>query len=284
MKLNKSHYMGIVVGLLTFAASAFFWNQKIFYFLIGIGLIVVASPFVMSSVIETERTKEKEEMFLSLTRDLVESVNSGTPISKSIINLRGRSYGSLTVNVEKLINQIGLGITVKEALENFARDVNISTISRAVATIKQAEEAGGDIGTILESVTNSINEMDKLTKERRAAISNLVVQGYIIFFIFIVIILIMQFKIVPMLTVFGNTGGSLQGSGFGSFMTIQQITPEELSTAFLGLLIAQGLFAGLVIGKLSEGNLKAGIKHSFFLVVISILIFTGANAFITPTA
>ena len=48
---------------------------------------------------------------------------------------------------------------------------------------------------------------------------------------------------------------------------------------FLWLLIVQGLFAGLVIGKLSEGTVKAGLKHSFVLLVVSFLIQTGANLF-----
>jgi hypothetical protein len=41
----------------------------------------------------------------------------------------------------------------------------------------------------------------------------------------------------------------------------------------------QSLFAGLVIGKLSEGTIKSGIKHSFILVTIAILLTTGAGAF-----
>jgi len=46
------------------------------------------------------------------------------------------------------------------------------------------------------------------------------------------------------------------------------------------LLIMQGLFTGLVIGKLAEGNLKAGVKHSFVMTAISLLIYTGAKAFV----
>jgi len=45
----------------------------------------------------------------------------------------------------------------------------------------------------------------------------------------------------------------------------------------LYLLLIQGLFTGLTIGKLSEGNAKAGLKHSFALVLFSFLISAGAN-------
>jgi hypothetical protein len=45
-------------------------------------------------------------------------------------------------------------------------------------------------------------------------------------------------------------------------------------------LVFQGFFAGLVIGKLSEGTVKSGLKHSIILVIIAILISTGARVFL----
>jgi len=53
-----------------------------------------------------------------------------------------------------------------------------------------------------------------------------------------------------------------------------------MARAFLYLLIFQGFFAGLVIGKISEGSIKAGIKHSFALVALSLILFLGANVFL----
>jgi len=50
------------------------------------------------------------------------------------------------------------------------------------------------------------------------------------------------------------------------------------------LLLAQGLFAGLTIGKLTEGSIKKGIKHSFVLMISSFLVSTGARLFLVPAA
>ncbi|MBI2631643.1 hypothetical protein HYW75_01430, partial [Candidatus Pacearchaeota archaeon] len=52
---------------------------------------------------------------------------------------------------------------------------------------------------------------------------------------------------------------------------------EELSNPFLYLLLAQGFFAGLTIGKLAEGTMKAGIKHSFIMTVTAFLVSTGVR-------
>ena len=45
---------------------------------------------------------------------------------------------------------------------------------------------------------------------------------------------------------------------------------------FRDLLIIEGFFSGLMVGKMTEGSLINGIKHSFIMVVLGLLIFTVA--------
>jgi len=276
MGIKKGQILGVLIAVVMIAVAILFLRDlKIFYFIIGVSIIIAVLPFVVILMIENKKEKEYNEMFLEFSRNLVESVKAGTPISKSIINLRGKYYGALTPYIGKLINQISIGIPVKDALETFAKDVNSRVILRAITLIGEAEKAGGDIEGILESVAESVNETEKLKKERQAAIYSLVVQGYIIFFVFIVIMLVMQFKILPMTTEIGAGGQGIEGFGGAG----GGYTAEEVSRPMLYLLLAQGLFTGLVIGKLAEGNIKAGIKHSFAMVALSLLIYTGAKAF-----
>lgn len=273
--------MGMIVAVIAIIVDLIFLREeKIFYFILGIAFIIAALPFFVSLLIETEREKEKDKMFLEFSRNLVESVKSGTPISRSIVNVREKDYGSLTPHIDKLTNQISLGIPVKEALATFALDTKSKTISRAITLISEAEQAGGEIGTILESVAKSVSQTEELKKERRAAIYSLVVQGYIIFFIFIIIMLIMQFKIIPMTVSLSAEGADISELGVaGGLFHGESLSVEEMTRLFLYLLIVQGFFAGLTIGKLAEGSIKAGIKHSFILVVLAWLISTGAKAF-----
>ncbi|MDO8528717.1 MAG: type II secretion system F family protein [Nanoarchaeota archaeon] len=279
MEIKKPQLIAIIASVVVIGVSFIFLNTNLFFLLIGIGVLIGVTPFIFQTIYETKVSNEKEEMFLEFTRNLVESVRVGTPISKSIINIKGKSYGVLSENVNKLANQISLGIPLHTALQVFARDVNNRTVSRALTLIGEAERAGGDIGEILEAVAESVRTSDKLKKERKATISTLVVQGYIIFFIFMAIILVMQFKILPLLSGIAESGGlgigGLSGaSGSGSAAT------KEISSSFLWLLLVQGFFSGLTIGKMSEGNIKSGLKHSFALMVVSFLVSAGANLFI----
>jgi len=235
MKVNKSHWIGLVFGLVIVVVDLiFFLGDNIFWFLVGVSVVVIVLPFVGSLISEGKVERDKNEKFLEFTRNLAESVKTGTPIGQSILNMRNKDFGSLTKHVQKLANQISMGIPIGRAFQTFAGDLNSTTIRRAVTLIREAESAGGQIDTILNSVANSIYQIEKLRKERKAAIYNLVVQGYIIFFIFIGIMLVMQFKIIPLTADVGNIGsidGGLDDAGSGGLAA----TPEALARPFLYL-------------------------------------------------
>ncbi|MEM4625227.1 MAG: type II secretion system F family protein [Candidatus Pacearchaeota archaeon] len=286
MKIQKIHIIGVVFGTLIILSSLIFYfvnsakSLNIIYFLIGFGFLIILSPFVFQSVLESKVEREKDEMFLEFTRNLVESVESGTPISKSIINMSNKDYRSLTPHIQKLANQVLLGIPIKDALDTFAKDTNSKTIMRAITLIREAEKTGGNISTILESVAASVSEIEKLKAERRAAISSIVMEGYIIFFVFIVIVITMEVQIIPMTMNIAGSSSLSFGETSISNSNLDSLK-SEFSFAFLSLLTVQGVFAGIIIGKISEGKIKAGIKHSFILVSMAILISTGSKIFLS---
>ena len=280
------HWIGIIFALIIIIADMIFFmneaSKNLFLFLIGLAIAVVALPFVVGLILENKKDQEVADMFLEFSRNLAESVATGTPVSKSIVNMKGKNYGLLSPYIQKLSNQISIGIPISQALQTFAYDVDNPVITRAVTLISEAEKAGGEIDYILESSATSIAEVEKLKKERKTAVYSVVVQGYIIFFIFVGIMLVIEFKILPLTSGIGAFGGL--NPNFNNLATVSQNqtlagapTTDQLANPLFYLLVAQGVFAGLVIGKVTEGNLKAGIKHSFVLGIAAFLIATGAK-------
>src|SRR3989344_3683063 len=273
-KLSKKQWAGIIAGVIIAGVSiAIFRGNGLMYFLLVISLIIAILPFVLDLILVQGEQKEKEEKFLFFVRDLVENVRSGTPVSRSIMNLKKRNYGSLSPHIEKLANQLSIGMTLTDSLIVFSKDTESKVISRAVGLISEAERAGGKIETILESVASSINQIEILRKERKAAISNLVTQGNIIFMVFIVIMLVLEFKILPLVSSLGDTDGF--GARIG--VDVGPSDAQDLSMPLFIMILVQSLFAGLVIGKISEGSIRDGIKHSFILLTITLLTVTGSR-------
>lgn len=269
MRFGIINIVGIMIGVLIAGLGFGFLSGNQLYFVLVVAIIFAVLPFVISVVIEQNFEKEKNERFLEFSRDLVGSVKSGTPVAKSIINLRSRDYGPLNLNIQKLANQISLGIPLTSALRTFANDSGSRVISRAVGLISEAEKSGGKIETIMESVSSSVSQIEEVKKERQSGVVNLVVQGYLIFIVFIVIMLVLEFKIIPLT------------SGIADIKSLSVVNQSSnlsnFSTPLFVMMIVQSIFAGLVIGKISEGELKAGVKHSFILLALTLLITTGAR-------
>ena len=65
-----------------------------------------------------------------------------------------------------------------------------------------------------------------------------------------------------------------------SMVNATPLSAEEYSHIFTVFIIIQGFFAGLVTGKMSEGSIQAGFKHSLILVFTGYVVFTLAAQFL----
>lgn len=296
MRFKEKYVISIIIGLVILLSDILFLRQtRWFVPLIIIGVTIMWMQFWIDFFLERLQKKDYEARFLDFVRNLVGAVKSGMPISKAIIHISNTAdYGSLNKHIKKLSHQIEWSLSVKKALDNFANATGNSIIKRAISTVIEAEQAGGNIEDVLESITVSLLEIKKIKESRRASIHSQVLQSYIIFFVFIGVMIVIQNLLIPYLGKMQGT--NMMGGDVGQTMETDLIIKAEidytsLATIILSLLvwfkslqgiflmiaIIQGLFAGLVIGKLSEGEIFSGFKHSMILVTIAFFIMTLAQ-------
>lgn len=222
---------------------------------------------------EMKYQRRVEEKFVDFSRDLESAVKSGISIPSAILQASQKDYSELTPFIKKLANQIKLGIPIHKALVTFAENTKNVVIRRSIAIVIEAEASGGDIDNVLKSVTDAMVSVKKLKEERKSSTYGQVVQGYIVYFVFIGIMLVLQLKLFPQLAAAGAATGdmNLMGAAAGAAEAV------NLDTIFFSLVMIQGLFAGLLIGKFSEGTIKSGIIHSVVLCVLAALAVTTAK-------
>ena len=271
MKFKPAYFIGITLGIVLLAVDiALFLGTR--WFLAG---LVVAVSIILIQIVadiykENKRQKEIEIQFLEFIRNLTESVKSGISIPRSIIHVSKKDFTVLNPFIQKLSNQIESGITTRRALQIFAADTGNLVIKRSVSIIVEAEQSGGDISDILTAVVDSVINVKKIKEERKSSAYSQIVQGYIVFYIFIAIMLTMQLWLFPKLvglssTLQGGLSGNVLGGAAGSF---------NLDNVFFSMIMIQGFFAGSMIGKFSEGSIKNGLVHSLILMITSALLIT----------
>jgi len=237
-----------------------------------IGGIILVVPPTLIFYTKYRTKREIEQRFIGFILDLADSINSGMTLPMALEHCSKRDYASLTSLVNDLNAQVNWGIPFKKALENFAKRTGSKPIRRSVTTIIETYKVGGKISDTLAAVSKSMLTIEKLNKERKSSIYSQVVMLYLIFFVFIGILIIMQVSLIPVLS--PETIGEL------SLTTPSVRVPVELYTeTFTYFILIQGFFAGLAIGKMAEGSIAAGLKHSVFLVIIGYALFSFAIQF-----
>ncbi|MBT6045127.1 type II secretion system F family protein [Candidatus Woesearchaeota archaeon] len=273
IKFKTSYLLSIMAGIVLIALDVvLLLKTRLFFPVLIITLLLSSLHFWIDFFSELKRQKAIELMFLNFTRSLVESVKSGVSIPRSIQNVSKKNYGPLTPYIQKLAHQIEWGIPTRKALQTFSEDTENKVIKRSISLMVEAEQSGGDITDILSSVVGSVVSIKKMKEERKAMIHSQVVQGYIIYFVFIGIMLALDLWLFPQL---GKTSAASAGSigGLGG-ISLGGAGSFDLGPVFFTLIIVQGFFAGIMIGKFSEGTLKTGLLHSLIMMVSAALIIT----------
>lgn len=267
--------ISIAVGAVILAFNNFFIAEVIPFLVpilnvIGGIILVVPATLIFYTSYRTKR--EMEQRFIGFVLDLADSINSGMTLPMALEHCSKRDYASLTRPVRNMNSQVNWGIPFDKALRNFAKATGSKPVSRAITTIIETYKVGGKISDTLSAVSRSMATIEKLRKERKSSIYSQMVMLYLIFFVFIGILIIMQVSLIPVLSP-ENLGGL-------SLMTQSAPIPIEIYTeTFVMFIVIQGFFAGLAIGKMAEGSIAAGLKHSATLIIIGYALFSFAIQF-----
>mgnify|MGYP001618598388 CR=1 FL=1 len=236
-----------------------------------IGAVVIAMPLIVIKYFETRRMKNMEKNFPVFLQDFVESIRGGMTLPQAFKTISVNQYGMLTPLAKKMSAQLDWGIPVETVLLNFSKDTKSKLISRIVSTVMESHKFGGKLVETFEALTGTAIEIERLRSERRLFLNSQIITGYIIFFVFLAVIIGLEKYLVPSL---GQVSAqSLTQVSAGGAAISQVNLQKEYSEIFRNLILMQGLFAGLTVGKMSEGAVVAGVKHSVFMMVTGMLVF-----------
>ncbi len=241
----------------------------------AVALVVVIVPPAMMRYMKYRRIKEMEERFPDFMREVVEGLRGGMSLPLSLKYASKADYGALNPLVKRMVAQISWGVPFETALKEFMKATRSRVIARAVSVIIEAHRSGGELAEAIDSVTKATVEVEKIKDERRSMISSQRTQGYLIFFIFIGIMIALQDFLLPSLLGGGATelgGKAATFMGGGMAVMGSGISLEEYHKLFLRMVLIQGFFSGLAIGKLAEGTFTDGLKHSLVLSITGYLL------------
>ena len=240
-----------------------------------VGGLVAAVPIVLIIYSRYRTTREIEQQFIVFVRDLTSSINSGMTLPLALNHCSKNNYMALSPYVNDLAAQVDWGIPFKKALETFSKSIGSMLVRRSITTIIETYKVGGKISDTLEAISRSLVTVENLKRERSSEIRSQTVTSYMIFFVFIFILIILQSFLIPTLLQRSSSPIALDVTQAPQTLPAQ----EDYAQMFSVFIVMQGFFAGLATGKMAEGSIAHGLKHSMVLIVVGYLLFSIASQF-----
>lgn len=238
----------ILSAYLTFLGTSTF-DEFVFF-----AIIIAASPMALIGYLDHKWRKAIDEHLPDLFRSIVQAQQTGMTLVQALEEAAKRDYGPLTTELKKTNAQISWGMTFEEALVAFGDRVNTVLTRRTVPLIIEASRSGGHVEKTFDPMGKFIQSTLMLDKERRTQTRPYIAIIYVAFFVFLftIILLFKSFFVsIEGLPVLGTT----------------VMSPKEIQRTFFHMTSIQGFFGGLVAGKMGEGTLGAGMKHSLILML-----------------
>jgi len=227
-------------------------------------LITVLIPIAVVDYLNRRWITSIEDNLANLLRDLAESQRTGMTFERALEATAERDYGSLTPEMKKVAAQLSWGVPYEKALDSFAKRVETPLTYRVVTLISETARSGGNIERVMNSIVSHVRDLRSMERERRAQIRPYIFITYITVFVFL-------FTLVMLFKMFFSTLAEM--STAGSVFLAGAVTPTDYRLVFFHMTIVEAFLGGLIGGKMSEGSILSGVKHSAILLIITLLTF-----------
>jgi flagellar protein FlaJ len=236
------------------------------------GVLSSIGPVGFYNHIKANRKKEIEDHLPDFLREISSSTSSGMTVFDAIKSAADGDHGKLTPELKKMAAQLSWGISVSEALNNFAKRIKTRSVERIVVTINKALEIGGNTSAVFEAAAREIDQTKLIEQQRKSEMSLYSIVIFISFFVFLAVILIINTTIIA---AFLDLESKMPQGGVAAQAGLQlaPIDKFALKNSFFAFVIVQSIGGGLLGGFMMDGKLSSGVRFGFILVLISFFVF-----------
>ncbi|MDA4123671.1 MAG: type II secretion system F family protein [Thaumarchaeota archaeon] len=246
-------------------------NPHNFDLILTVSLLVALGPYSADATLAGRKVRKYEEDFTDFLFELSELIRGGIDPVKATLTLSQGSLGSITKPVQIVAKQMEIGFTFEQAMRNLAVSLKSPLVNRYIDLVIQASYSGGAVANLIQRASADMSTFLNIEEEKRAGLSQYMIVLYAGQVILIALCAILVVQFLPELSVISQLGST---SFTSSILGQADIGSVPLERDLYLLVVINGFMGGLVIGKISEGKLKHGIKHSLILVLIAFLAWT----------
>lgn len=235
---------------------------------IVLGLVIA---FAFPAVVEFNNFSWKRQVDRNiprLLRDVTESVRSGLTLPRALEEASERNYGPISKELERAVSMFILGARFEDSLMYLAERLKRPSALRLCTVLIEAHQTGGKLLEVLSTSVDLFSSLEEYREEQYTNMRPYMMTVYMATLTFLIISYIMLHQfLVPLYAARGGAGVTESGLLAGVLDT------NYYASLLFWASILESIFGGLVVGKIADRNLAAGLRHSVILMIITIVFF-----------
>ena len=148
--------LSVTLGVIGFGIGYLYFPQALASVIVA--LVCLLTPYLLLKLAEKNYYKKFNEQLPEALDLLARAVRSGNALSAGLGMIAEQIEDPISSEFEATVDEINLGLTMNEALENLCERVPLTDLRFFSIAILVQKETGGNIGEILNNISRLISE------------------------------------------------------------------------------------------------------------------------------
>jgi len=269
----------IISIVISIAAGAMF--RRYMLYVSPVVFILMLGFFSLLLILSVDRrSRFVDEILPDALMLLSANIRAGYIPSRALILSARKEFGPLAEAIKRAGKEIMSGKSLDEGLREIPAAIKSDDLKRSIDLIIQGIRGGGQIVALLEENAKDIRRRQAIEKEIKAN-----TMMYAIFIAFAGCLgapglyALSSYLTTTMSELGPDISMSGEISSKVSFIQLKgaEISPDFLFQFCLAAILITTVFGGIILGLISTGREKEGLKYAPLLSIVAIFVFLGAT-------
>lgn len=219
-----------------------------------LAIVIALFPVAVLDYVDYRWRRSIDEHLPDLFRSIVQAEKTGMTLTQAVEEAAKRRYGPLTSELRRMVAHMSWGKSLEDGFQSFSDRVSTTLTKRSVPLVVEASRSGGHVEEVFEPLEKFVESTLTAEKERQTQTRPYIAIVYVAFFVFL-------FTVIMLFKTFFVQMADLP------VLHSALLSSEEARRLFFHMSVVQALFSGLVAGKMGEGTISGGLKHSVILLL-----------------
>ena len=235
-----------------------------------LAVLIAIIPYSIDTYFQKRLLKKREIAFTEFLFKLSELMRGGIDPIKGVIDLSRTDLGAITENVRGTASAMVLGHSFSDAMNDMGVALKSKLINKYTNLVVQAAYTGGGVADLILRTSEDMRAVIGIEREKEGNLKQYVVIFYMAQGIIVMLTYILADSLLPL----------IQGLGMELLFEDVGVADIDFNLGFFHMIMLNALFGGIIIGQITEGEMKHGLKHSAILMISCYFVCT---ALILPT-